>query len=95
MRENSVVCVKSRSSQKPSLRQEECSRSSCRLSLRQDCEQRSWGFHEFSLRQGHLAWARWFFAQNSIFRLSGYSSENPWASFCHSRLGETSSLGRK
>jgi len=50
-----VIYRRSRSSQKPLLRREECSRWSCRLSLRWDCAQGSWEFRELSLRWGHLA----------------------------------------
>jgi len=55
MWENNVIYRRSRSSQKPLLRREECSRWSCRLSLRWDCAQGSWEFRELSLRWGHLA----------------------------------------
>jgi len=34
-------------------------------------------FCELSLRWGHLAWARWFVAQNSFFRLRKHSSKSP------------------
>jgi len=37
------------------------------LSLRRDYKQGSWGFRELLLRRGHLAWARWFFAQKLGF----------------------------
>jgi len=53
--ENSVACSDSRSSQEPSLRREECPRSSCRLSLRQDRDRGLGRFCERSLRRGHLA----------------------------------------
>jgi len=47
--------TRSRLSWEPSLRLEECSRSSCRLSLRRDCNNGPGGFRELSLRRGCLA----------------------------------------
>jgi len=52
-------------------------------------------FCKCSLRRGHLAWARWSFAQNLVFLLERVLEQNSWASFYYSRLRETSSLGRE
>jgi len=93
--ENSVACNESRASQEPSLRREKCSRSSCMLSLRWDRDRGLERFCERSLRRGHLAWARWSFAQNSIRSLERVLEQNSWARFCYSRLGKMSLLGRK
>jgi len=49
---------RSRSSQKPSLRREESSRSSCKLLLRRDRNRGRERFFARSLRRGHHAWAR-------------------------------------
>jgi len=87
--------ARSHSSWESSLKREECSRSNYRLSLRRDCDSDSGQFHGFSLRRGCLAWARHFIAQKAAPRLGEGSSRKVWASFCYSRLGETSSLGRK
>jgi len=57
-----VACIKSRLSQEPSLRREQCSHSSGRLSLRRDRNRGPERFCECSLRRGHLAGARWSFA---------------------------------
>jgi len=87
--------ARSRSSWESSLKQEEYSRLSCRLSLRWDYDSDFGQFRGFSLRRGYLAWVRQSVAQNATPRLGEGSSKKVWASFCYSRLGETSSLGRK
>ena len=93
MQEINTTCVRSCSSQEPSLKRQEQSRSSCRLSLRRDCEQRPCKVLRTlaQVRPSHLS----ELLKNSVFHLSECSRKNPWASFCYSRLGETSSLGRK
>jgi len=58
------IQARSRLSWESSLRREECSRSSCRLSLRRDCNSAPRRFLKLSLRRGCLAWARQFVAQN-------------------------------
>jgi len=58
VRKNSVTRSTSRSSQKPSLRWEGCSRLSYRLSLRRDRDRGPGRFCERSHRRALLAWAR-------------------------------------
>jgi len=63
--------ARSRSNWESSLRREECSRSSCRLSLRRDFDSASRRFHELSLRRA-LEQKTW--ASSRYFRLGEMSS---------------------
>jgi len=90
-----VTCSGSCSSQTSSLRREEYPRLSCRLSLRRDCDNGLGRVCGRSLRRGHLTLARWFLAQKSIHLPERVLAQYSWASFCISRLGEMSSLGRE
>jgi len=88
------IQARSRSSWESSLRREECSRSSCRLSLRRDCNSAPRRFHKLSLRRGGLAWARQFIAQKYSPSLGQALEQKPrrvpailaWARWA--RLGE-------
>ena len=95
MKENKVTCSESRSNQTSSLRREEYHRSSYRLSLRRDYDSGPGRVCGRSLRRGHLAWARWFFAQKLVHSPERVLVQYSWASFCNSRLSEMSSPGRE
>jgi len=58
-----ITQARSRSSWESSLRWEECSHSSCRPSLRRDCDSTPGKICELSLKRGGLAWARQFVAE--------------------------------
>jgi len=86
--------ARSRQNWESSLRREECSRSSCRLSLRRDCDNAPGRFRELSLRRGGLAWARQFVAKKYSPSPRRALEQKTWSSFRYSRLGEMSSPRR-